>query len=135
MVIIDSSVIIDFLSGRINAKTSWLRRQPDLERMGITTLILSEVLQGIRDEEIFAETLAILSQFMILETGGRDLAIDSARNYRALRKRGITVRSTIDCITATFCINEEHELLHNDRDFDPFEEHLELVVVHPEILN
>ena len=135
MVIIDSSVIIDLLSGRMTAQTSWLRRQPDLERMGITSLILSEVLHGIRDDGIFAEALAILSRFVILETGGRDLATDSARNYRVLRKRGITIRSTIDCITATFCINEEHELLHNDRDFDAFEEHLELVVVHPEILN
>lgn len=135
MVIIDSSVIIDFLSGRITAQTSWLRRQPDLERMGITTLILNEVLQGIRDDEIFAETLAILGQFAIFETGGRDLAVESARNYRVLRKRGMTIRSTIDCITATFCINEEHELLHNDRDFDAFEEHLDLTVVHPKILH
>jgi predicted nucleic acid-binding protein len=135
MVIIDSSVLIDFLSGRMTAQTSWLQRHPDLERMGITSLILSEVLQGIRDDVIFAETLAILSQFVIFETGGRDLAVDSARNYRMLRKRGETIRSMIDCITATFCINEEHELLHNDRDFDAFEEHLDLIVIHPEVLN
>lgn len=135
MVIIDSSVLIDFLSGRMTAQTDWLRRQPDLERMGITTLILSEVLQGIRDDGIFAETLAILGQFVIYETGKSELAVDSARNYRALRKRGLTIRSAIDCITATFCIAEKHELLHNDRDFDGFEEHLNLLVLHPETLN
>lgn len=135
MVIIDSSVIIDFLSGRTTAQTGWLRRQPDLERMGITTLILSEVLQGVRDDVIFAEALLILGQFVVFETGNRDLAIDSARNYRILRKRGVTIRSTIDCITATFCINDEHELLHNDRDFDAFEKYLDLAVIHAEVPN
>jgi predicted nucleic acid-binding protein len=135
MVIIDSSVLIDFLSGRTTVQTDWLRRQPDLERMGITTLILSEVLQGIRDDSVFADALAILGQFVIFETGSRELAVDSAGNYRVLRKCGLTIRSTIDCITATFCITEKHELLHNDRDFDAFEEHLNLLVLHPEALN
>jgi predicted nucleic acid-binding protein len=135
MVIVDSSVIIDLLSGRVTAQTNWLQRHLELERMGITSLILSEVLQGIRDDAVFAEALAALGRFVIFETGGRGLAIDSARNYRALRKRGLTIRSTIDCLTATFCINDKHELLHNDRDFDAFEEHLDLAVVHPETLN
>jgi predicted nucleic acid-binding protein len=135
MVIIDSSVLIDFLAGRMTVQTGWLRRWPDLERMGITTLILSEVLQGIRDDDVFIEALSILGQFVVFDTGGRDLAVAAAQNYRTLRKRGLTIRSTIDCITATFCIREKHQLLHNDRDFDAFEEHLSLVVLHPETLN
>ena len=61
-----------------------------------------------------------------------DLALQSAQNYRALRKKGITTRKTIDCLIATFCIAEHHKLLHRDSDYDGFEKHLGLSVVHPE---
>jgi predicted nucleic acid-binding protein len=67
----------------------------------------------------------------VYATGGTELALAASDNYRFLRKRGITIRKTIDCLIATFCIREGHALLHRDRDFDPFEEHLGLKVVHP----
>ena len=72
-----------------------------------------------------------LAKLVVFETGGVALARDAARNYRTLRSGGHTVRKTIDCLIATFCLREHHSLLHRDRDFDPFEEFLELSVVHP----
>jgi predicted nucleic acid-binding protein len=72
-----------------------------------------------------------LRQFEIFDTCGVELPIASARNYRQLRARGLTVRKTIDCLIAAFCIIDSHSLLHSDRDFDPFEEALALRVIHP----
>ena len=72
-----------------------------------------------------------LSKFHVFDTGGIDLAVAAAQNYRLLRQRGYTVRKTIDCLIATFCIEAEHGLLHRDHDFDPFEKHLGLRVVQP----
>ncbi len=134
-VIVDSSVLIDYLADRSTPQTDWLEHNFSRRRIGVTTLILIEVLQGIRRDDLFDETLDALEHFVLFEAGGRDLAVASARNYRALRQRGITIRNTIDCLTATFCINEGYELLHNDRDFNPFEEHLHLEVLHPEPTN
>jgi predicted nucleic acid-binding protein len=132
VVIVDSSVLIDYLADRTTPETNWLEQNLDRRRIGITTMILTEVLQGIRGDDQFAETLEALGRFALFEIAGRELAVRSARNYRALRKRGITIRNAIDCLNATFCIHEGHALLHNDRDFDPFEEHLDLEVLHPE---
>ena len=92
---------------------------------------MSEVMQGIRYEAQAEKILRRLSRFEVSEVPSETLAIAAARNYRQLRTLGITVRSTIDCIIATFCIEENHILLHNDRDFDAFEEHLDLRVLHP----
>jgi predicted nucleic acid-binding protein len=129
MVIVDSSVLIDFLADRHNEQTDWLDLHLGLEPIGITSLILSEVLQGIRGDKRFAETLEALSQFVLFETGSAALAIASARNYRRLRELGITIRNTIDTFVATFCIEEDFELLHHDSDFDHFKKHLGLRVV------
>ena len=134
-VIVDSSVLIDYLADRSTSQTGWLDRNIGIHRIGITTLILTEVLQGVRKDDQFAETLSVLEHLAIFETGSRDLAVRSASNYRALRRRGITIRNTIDCLTATFCIDEGYELLHNDRDFDPFQEHLHLEVVRTEAVS
>jgi hypothetical protein len=131
MVIVDSSVLIDYLANRMTPETDWLEKNRTLKRIGITSFILTEVMQGIRDDRLFAETLNALSQFAFFEAGERDLAIATSRNYRKLRKIGITIRNAIDCNTATLCIEEGHTLLHNDRDFDPFEDHLGLNVVDP----
>jgi len=130
-VIVDSSVLIDYLADRATPETDWLEQNFERRRIGITTLILTEVLQGIREDEQYSETLEVLGHLAIYEGGSREIAIQSAILYRALRKRGVTIRSTIDCLTASFCISKEFELLHNDRDFEPFEEHLGLVVIHP----
>ena len=99
--------------------------------MGLTDLILCEILQGIPTEAEAARTLRALERFEVFTTGGVELATAAAGNYRALRARGRTVRKTIDCLIATLCITHRHSLLHRDRDFDPFEELLDLAVVHP----
>jgi predicted nucleic acid-binding protein len=132
MVIVDSSVLIDHLLNNRNPQTSWLRQYRDMQRLGITSLVFCEVLQGIRGEARFIRAQEELSQFEMFETGSRALALASARNYRALRGFGFTVRTTIDCMIATFCIEEGHMLLHNDRDFDAFEAHLGLQVLRPQ---
>ena len=131
MVIVDSSVLIDFLAGRRNEQTDWLDLHLGLEPIGITSLILSEVLQGIRSDKRFAETADALSQFVLFEDVSAALAVASARNYRRLRELGVSIRNTVDTLVATFCIEEDYELLHHDRDFDFFKEHLGLRVVNP----
>jgi len=131
VILADSSVWIDFFAGRPNPESLWLRKELVDQQIGLTDLILCEVLQGIRNDEDFRRVHLRLSSLPILDCGGEGLAVASARNYRVLRAKGITVRKTIDCLIATFCIEHGHELLHNDRDFDPFEEHLGLRVIHP----
>jgi hypothetical protein len=129
MVIVYSSVLIDFLADKRNEQTDWLNLHLGVEPVGITSLILCEVLQGIRGDKRFAETVDALSQFVLFETGSVALAIASARNYRRLRELGVTIRNTVDTFVATFCIEEDYELLHHDSDFDHFKTHLGLRVV------
>ena len=131
MVIVDTTVWIDYLAGITNPQTSWLETEMDRQRVGLMDLILCEVLQGVRDEAVFSQFQQDLCGFHVFHTGGRELAIAAAQNYRSLRGRGHTVRKTIDCLIATFCLREGHGLLHRDHDFDPFEKHLGLRVVHP----
>ena len=88
-----------------------------------------EVLQGLRSEEEAKRVGRELIRVEVFETGGVELAVDTARNYRLLRSRGRTVRKIIDCLIATFCVRGDHALLHCDRDFRPFEELLGLQVV------
>ena len=131
MVIIDTTVWIDFFRGVKNLETRWLDLQLDRQRLGLTDLILCEILQGIPDNHSFTKVQRELTHFEIFATGGTDLAVAAARNFRTLRQRGITVRRTIDCWIASFCIQEGHALLHRDRDFDGFEQVLGLSVIHP----
>jgi len=131
MVIVDTTVWIDFFGGIVNSQTSWVRSEAGLTSIGLTDLNLCEVLQGIRDEPTLANVRHVFMNFEIFDAGGLTIAIEAARNYRFLRQRGYTVRTTIDCLIATFCIESGHELLHRDRDFDPFEKHLGLRVVRP----
>jgi predicted nucleic acid-binding protein len=134
MVIVDTTVWIDFLNGASTPETEWLDRQLTQQRLGLLDLILCEVLQGVPTEEKAADVFRELRTFEIFASGGVDLAMSAARNYRLLREQGRTVRRTIDCLIATFCLTGGHALLHNDRDFDPFEEHLGLTVIHPSTL-
>jgi predicted nucleic acid-binding protein len=129
MVIVDTTVWIDYLRGIENAETHWLDLSLDSQRLGLTNLILCEVLQGISNQGTFAQVRDDLLKFHIFETGGVDLAIASAENYRILRQHGHTVRKTIDCLIATFCLQAGHELLHRDRDYKPFEVVLGLQVI------
>ena len=130
MVIIDTTIWIDYLRGARNKETDYFDRELARQRFGLTDLILCETLQGIGDEQSFTRVLHELREFELFETGGSELAIEAARNFRHLRRRGRTVRKTIDCLIATFCLQHGHSLLHRDRDFDHFEELLGLTVVH-----
>jgi predicted nucleic acid-binding protein len=130
MVIIDTTVWIDYLRGAQNPETQWLDRELQRRRLGLNDLILCEVLQGIPDRAAFARVRDDLLKFHVFQTGGTDLAIAAAHNYRDLRQRGYTVRKIIDCLIATFCLQAGHALLHRDDDFDPFEKLLGLKVVH-----
>ena len=131
MVIVDSTVWVDYFNGLHNPETDWLDGQLDQQRLGLTTIIVCEVLQGLREERKAIAVATALRQFEILEMPNLAVALQAARNYRTLRSRGRTVRKTVDVLIATFCIEEQHSLLHRDRDFDPFEELLGLSVVHP----
>ena len=131
MVIIDTTVWIDYLRGLRNKETDYFDRELSRQRFGLTDLILCETLQGIGDDKAFTRVLRELRKFEVFETGGQELAIEAARHFRTLREQGHTVRKTIDCLIATFCIRHGHSLLHRDRDFDHFEEFLGLAVIHP----
>jgi predicted nucleic acid-binding protein len=130
VVIVDTTVWIDYLRGTENAETRWLDRELQRQRLGVTDLVLCEVLQGIRDQGTLARVKADLLKFQVFDSGGVELAVAAAQNYRELRRRGYTVHKTIDCLIATLCLEARHELLHRDRDFDCFEKVLGLRVVH-----
>jgi predicted nucleic acid-binding protein len=131
LVIVDTSVWIDFLNGVTNPESEWLDLNLDRERIGLTTVVIAEVLQGLRDEREASLVQAQLSKFELIDVLDAALAVEAAHNYRKLRPAGRTIRTTIDVLTATFCIREQHALLHRDRDFDVFEERLGLAVIHP----
>jgi predicted nucleic acid-binding protein len=131
VVIVDTTVWVDYFQGAQTPETSWLNTELDRQRLALTDIILCEVLQGVRDDVVAKEVEGKLLKLEVFETGSVALARQAARNYRALRSRGHTVRKTIDCLIATFCLREQHSLLHRDRDFDPFEKFLELSVIHP----
>ncbi len=129
MVIVDTTVWIDYFRGVNNPQSLWLEAEAQRKRLGLTDLILSEVLQGIREDEEFLKVQVELLKFQVFTSGGIDLAVRAAENFRKLRKKGFTIRRIADCWIATFCIRDGHELLHRDRDFDPFERELGLRVV------
>ena len=131
MVIVDTTVWIDYLRGLQNKETDYFDRELGRQRFGLTDLILCETLQGVGDENTFARVLRELRKFEVFETGSQELAIEAARNFGKLRRRGRTVRKTIDSLIATFCLRHGHSLLHRDRDYDHFEEFLGLTVIHP----
>jgi len=132
MVIVETTVWVDHFNDVANSQTEWLRDIGHSEiEIGLTDLILCEVLQGLRDDFRFAQVKRDLLRLPVLSTSGVELAVVAARNYIALRRRGITVRKTIDGLIATFCIEGGHDLLHNDRDYDGYERHLGLKVIHP----
>jgi predicted nucleic acid-binding protein len=128
MILVDTSVWIDYFNGRPTEEADLLDELLGREPILIGDLILAEVLQGFRVEADFRKALRILETFEFREMLGRNVAIASARNYRALRARGVTIRKTIDVLIGTFCILNGHQLLHSDRDFDPMTRHLGLRV-------
>jgi len=130
MTIVDTSVWIEYLRGNTCAETVWLDRELQKQALGLTDLILCEVLQGTRDS-VFARVQADLLRFHIFPNCSPQLAIAAAQHYRTLRRNGYTVRTTIDCLIASFCLENHHSLLHRDHDFDAFEKLLGLQVIHP----
>jgi predicted nucleic acid-binding protein len=131
MLVVDSTVWVDYFNGIGNPQTDYLERIADQVPILIGDLILAEVLQGFRDDADFEKARRAFGKYLQMEMVSPALALQSARNYRLLRRRGITVRKTMDSLIATYCIENEHELLHNDNDFDGYEKHLGLRVVHP----
>ena len=128
MILVDSSVWIDFFRGTATPQVELLDALLDRERLAIGDLIVTEVLQGFRSQREFDLARNALDAFTLVELGGKDVAVQAAMNFRTLRSLGITVRKTIDTIIATRCIRDGHALLHCDRDFDAFSTHLGLRV-------
>ena len=126
MILVDTSVWIDYLRGTASPQSDRLDALLGVEPLAIGDLILAEVLQGCNSDREFNEVRRLLSTLTPVSLGGLDVAVEAARNFRRLRARGVTVRKTIDTVIATRCILDRHELLHSDRDFDAFESHLGL---------
>jgi predicted nucleic acid-binding protein len=126
LILVDSSVWIDYFNGCVTPQTDQLDTFLGRERLAIGDLILAEVLQGFNNDRDFAKAQRLLAALPVIQIGGLEIAISAARNFRALRKLGVTVRKTIDALIATRCIESGHELLHSDRDFEPFVQHLGL---------
>ena len=131
MIIVDTTIWIDYFNGNRTPHTDWLDMQLARQRFGLTDLILCEVLQGVRDDGQWQQLRRDLLKFEVFETGGINLAVAAAQNYRMLRRQGLTIRATVDALIATFCLLNGYELLHNDRDYDAFESALGLKVIHP----
>ncbi len=126
MILVDSSVWINYFNGIDTWQTELLDQLLVEVPILIGDLILTEVLQGFRDDRDFENAKNALSVLPFRQIGGHEVALRSAQNYRILRKKGITVRKTIDIIIGTFCIIENVPLLHDDKDFEPMEKHLSL---------
>jgi predicted nucleic acid-binding protein len=129
LILVDSSVWIDYFKGSVTAQTEALNQLLGNEPLAIGDLIVTELLQGFVDERTFKVARKMLTALTVVELGGREVAIQAAQNFQALRKLGVTVRKTIDTVIATRCIESGYDLLHSDRDFDPFVKHLGLRVV------
>ncbi len=129
MILVDSSVWIDFFRGTQTPQAEKLDRLLGTTRIVVGDLIVAEVLQGVRDEREFQQVRKMLDTFEQVDVVGKDMAVQAARNFRKLRDLGFTVRKTIDTLIATRCIESNYALLHSDRDFDAFAAHLGLQVV------
>ena len=127
MIVVDSSVWIDYFSGVVNIQTDKLDGILGQGPVAIGDLILTEVLQGFRHDKDYKAVRSLFEDVTICEMLGTKMAIKNADNFRSLRRKGITVRKTADVIIATFCIEQKLPLLFSDKDFKPFVEHLGLV--------
>ena len=126
MIFVDSSVWIDFFNGTSSAETNYLDSLLGIEPIGLGDLVLIEVLQGFRRDQDYRTARELLTSLTVFTLGGQEVALKSAHNFRLLRKNGVTVRKTIDVLIATFCIGKNLPLLHSDKDFEPFHQHLKL---------
>ncbi|MGF1576595.1 MAG: PIN domain nuclease [Cyanophyceae cyanobacterium] len=126
MILVDSSVWIDYFRGTITPQTNLLDTLLTQDILAIGDLILAEVLQGFSHQTDFDQAQQLFAPLVTLNLVGVDVAVQSAQNFRFLRSKGITVRKTIDTLIATYCIVNRLSLLYSDRDFDPFVAHLGL---------
>ena len=126
MILVDSSVWVDYFRGKGTAQTGLLEGLLDSQELAIGDLIFTEVLQGCKVNKEFNEVRRLLGRLELVALSGEDVVVEGAKNYRKLRSLGVTVRGTIDVVLATRCIVSGHQLLHSDRDFDAFERHLGL---------
>ena len=131
MILVDSSVWIDYFNGISTWQTDLLDTYLSKAPVVIGDLILTEVLQGFRSDKDYETAKSFLSALPFRQIGGYNVVVQSAQNYRRLRKAGVTVRKTIDIIIGTFCIIEGLILLHDDRDFDPMVSHFSLMTPTP----
>ena len=131
MILVDSSVWIDYFRGAATPQTDRVDQLLSSELLLIGDLILTEVLQGFASERDFNQARSLLAALPVVPLVGGEVALRAARNYRQLRAQGVTVRKTIDTLIATSCIEHGYALLYSDRDFDPFVEHLGLVSALP----
>ena len=129
MILVDSSVWIDYFNGRKTWQTDLLENLFSKVPIIIGDLILTEILQGFRSDNDYKTAKSFLSDLAFRQMGGYRVAVQSAQNYRALRKKGVTVRKTIDVIIGTYCILEGLPLVHDDRDFEPMVLHLSLKIL------
>jgi predicted nucleic acid-binding protein len=127
VIVVDSSVWIDFLNGRKAPHVERLRAVLGNEEIVVGDLMLCEVLQGLASERAAGQVKALLRRFEIVPMAGDSIAVAAARNFRLLRKRGITVRKTLDLLIGTWCIENRRPLLHNDSDFRPMARYLGLL--------
>jgi len=132
MILVDSSVWIDYFNGRKTWQTDLLENIFSNVPIIIGDLILTEILQGFRSDNDFKTAKSFLSDLSFRQMGGYRVAVQSAQNYRTLRKKGVTVRKTIDVIIGTYCILEDLTLLHDDHDFEPMVSHLSLKILSPD---
>jgi predicted nucleic acid-binding protein len=129
LIVVDSSVWIDFFNGKTTPQTSKLLTIMGDELLLVGDLVLCEILRGVRSEAHARTVENELRRFELVSMLNPELAVAAAKNYRGLRGQGITIRKTIDLIIGTFCIVQGHRLLHADRDFDPMQKYLGLEVV------
>jgi predicted nucleic acid-binding protein len=127
LIVVDSSVWIDFLNGRNAPHVRRLRELLGTDELIVGDLMLCEVLQGLDSERPALEVEALLRRFEIVPMAGDAIAVAAARNFRSLRRRGFTIRKTIDLLIGTWCIENGIPLLHNDSDFHPMARHLGLI--------
>jgi len=128
VILADTSAWIDYVRGIAAPHTDLLDLELARNRVLTGDLIITEFLQGFREDREYLEAKQIMDSLEYRDLVGREIAIAASQNYRILRKSGITIRKTIDVILATFCIENDIELIHNDRDFDPMEKALGLRV-------
>ncbi len=128
MIFLDSTVLIDYFIGNETWQVKTLDSILGKELVVIGDYVLVEVLQSFKNDKEFQKAKTILQLFPCYDIGGKKMAIQSANNYRYLRKKGITIRKTIDTMIATFCIVNDFILLHNDKDFEAFEKFFNLKV-------